>query len=114
RASFFPMCLFAFAIPIGVLAETITVPLRLLATHITTFLAGNVLAMNIAQQGTQIVDLNGNFNFEVAAACSGLRSLTAILALCTIYGFTSYKANIRRFIMVLSGFPLAVMGNVLR
>jgi exosortase len=114
RASFFPMCLFAFAIPLGTIAELITVPLRLVATKITTILAGDILGMNIAQRGTQILDLNGNFQFEVAAACSGLRSLTAVLALCTIYSFMNFKSTPRRVFMVAAGFPLAIFGNVLR
>jgi len=114
RASFFPMCLFAFAIPLGTIAELITVPLRLMATKITTILAGDILGMNIVQRGTQIIDLNGNFQFEVAAACSGLRSLTAVLALCTIYTFMNFNSTPRRLLMVAAGIPLAVLGNVLR
>ena len=77
-------------------------------------MAGDILGMNIAQRGTQIIDLNGNFQFEVAAACSGLRSLTAVLALCTIYAFMNFKGTARRIAMIAAAFPLAVMGNVLR
>jgi exosortase len=114
RASFFPMCLFAFGIPIAQFGETVTFPLRLLATHVSTFVAGDILGINILQRGTQIIDLNGHFQFEVAAACSGIRSMTAILALCTIYGFMNLKGLGRKLIMVFSAFPLAILGNVLR
>jgi len=54
------------------------------------------------------------FRYEVAAACSGLRSLIAILALATIYGFMTFETGWKRFLVVLSAFPLAVIGNVLR
>ena len=114
KASFFPMCLFAFALPIASFAETLTFPLRLFATRISTFFAADIIGINIIQRGTQIIDLNGNFQFEVAAACSGIRSLTAILALCTISAFMSFKGPVRRLVMVGSAVPLAIIGNVLR
>lgn len=114
KASFFPMCLFVFSIPIGQFGEALTFPLRLLATKISTFFAADVLGMNIVQRGTQIIDLNGNFQFEVAAACSGIRSLTAVLALCTIFGFMNFKGPGRRAILIASAFPLAIAGNVMR
>jgi exosortase len=114
KASFFPMCLFAFALPLGTLAESITHPLRMLATTLTTFTASNFFGISVLQKGTQIFSPNGTFQYEVAAACSGLRSLTAVLALCTIYGFMNFKGPGRRLAMVASAFPLAVAGNVLR
>jgi exosortase len=103
RASFFPMCLFAFALPLGTLAETITFPLRLFAVWI-----------NVVHQGTLIFDPSGAFQYEVAAACGGLRSLTAVLALCTIYGFLSFRKASNRLFLFLAGFPLAIAGNMTR
>lgn len=114
KATFFPMCLFAFALPLNTLAETITFPLRLLATKTSCFLAGDVLGIDIVQRGTQISDAHNSFQFEVAAACSGLRSLTAILALSTIYGFMNFVCPGRILLMIASGFPLAIAANVVR
>ena len=114
RKSFFPMCLLAFAIPLGTLAESITFPLRLLATHLTTFFASHVLGINVIQRGTQLMDPNGAFQYEVAAACGGLRSLTAVLALCTIFAFLNFTKIPRRILMIAAAFPLAVLGNVSR
>jgi exosortase len=112
--SFFPMCLLAFALPLGTLAESITFPLRLMATTITTVVAGNVLGINVIQSGTQIFEPNGAFQYEVAAACGGLRSLTAVLALCTIFGFMNFNKWPRRLTMIAAAFPLAIAGNVCR
>lgn len=114
RASFFPMCLFVFALPLGTLAETITFPLRMIATSITTGIVSGVLGIDVIRKGTQIFDPLGKFQYEVAAACGGLRSLTAILALSTIYGFMNFKCHGRRAIMMIAAFPLALAGNVLR
>jgi len=114
KASFFPMCLFAFALPLGTLAETITFPLRLLATKITGLVSTSALGINVIYQGTLIYDPSGAFQYEVAAACGGLRSLTAVLALCTIYAFMNFQKHRNRVIMIAAAFPLAILGNITR
>jgi exosortase len=114
KVTFFPMCLFAFALPLGTLAETITFPLRLFATKTTGLLASGIFGINVIHRGTLIYDPTGAFSYEVAAACGGLRSLTAVLALSTIYGFMNFNGPGKRTILFLAGFPLAVVGNVTR
>jgi exosortase len=112
--SFFPMCLLAFALPLGTLAEAITFPLRLFATTVTGSIAQTVLGINVIYKGTMIYDPSGAFQYEVAAACGGLRSLTAVLALSTIFGFMNFKRVRNRFILVLAGIPLAILANMSR
>lgn len=113
RASFFPMCLFAFALPLGTIAESITQPLRLIATKVSGGIA-TTIGIDVIQSGTQIFSPDRSFQYEVAAACSGLRSLTAVLALCTIYAFLNFQSWGRRGLMIASAFPLAIAGNVMR
>ena len=112
RAAFFPYFLFLFCLPLGTLGEKITFPLRTLVTHISVGIA-HVLGIEAIRNGTQIIGANG-FNFDVAPACSGIRSLTALTALTTIYGFLTFHAAWKRVFMVLVAGPLAVIGNVAR
>ena len=112
RATFFPYFLVIFCFPLGTLAEKITFPLRLVVTHISVGIA-HVLGIEAIRNGTQIIGANG-FNFDVAPACSGIRSLTALTALTTIYGFLTFHAAWKRMFMVLVAVPLAVLGNVVR
>jgi exosortase len=114
RKTLFPMCLLGFALPLGTLAETITFPLRLIATQLTTGFSASILGINVIRQGTLIYDPSGAYRYEVAAACGGLRSLTAVLALCTIYAFMNFKKARNIILMIAAGFPLAVLGNVTR
>lgn len=114
RAIFFPFFLFVFCVPLGTLAETITFPLRLLATDITTWISRSVLGVALIQQGNKLLDAQGTFQYEVAAACGGLRSLTATVALASIYSFVTLERSWKRLVMILSAVPLAVAGNVLR
>jgi exosortase len=112
RATFFPYFLVIFCFPLGTLAEKITFPLRTLVTHISVGFA-HLLGVEAVRNGTQIIGANG-FNFDVAPACSGIRSLTALAALTTIYGFLTFRAAWKRVLMVLVAGPLAVIGNVAR
>jgi exosortase len=113
RASFFPFFLFAFCIPFGSLAETVTFPLRMLVTYISVGLSQN-LGFDVMREGSLIFDAQRTFRYDVAPACSGIRSLVSLMALTMIFGFISFKSWWRRLVMVLAAFPLAVIGNVAR
>ncbi|HJO08596.1 MAG TPA: exosortase/archaeosortase family protein [Verrucomicrobiota bacterium] len=114
RASFFPCFLFAFAVPLGTMADFITVPLRHLVSDITGWICGTLLGVNIIQEGVQIFDAQRRYAYEVAAACSGIRSLTVTLAFFSIYGFGAFRASWKRALIIAAAFPLAVAGNVFR
>jgi exosortase len=114
KESFFPFILLVFCMPLSAVADQLTLPLRFLATAITAWISQIVLGVNVIRHGTLLFNANGQYQYEIAAACSGLRSLIAILALATVYGFMNYRHWGRRLITIASAFPLAVMGNVLR
>jgi exosortase len=112
RATFFPFFLFAFCFPMGTLAEQITFPLRIMVSQISVGV-GNLLGIEVVRVGTQLIGANG-FNYDVAPACSGIRSLTALLALTTIYGFLTFNSAWKRILMMSLAIPLALLGNVAR
>jgi exosortase len=113
-AIFFPFVLFAFCVPLGTLAEPITVPLRKVSTDIAVVIVRHGLGIPIVREGVQLMDPKGAYSYEVAAACSGIRSLITLLALTTIYGFMTFRRSWKRALMVALALPLAVMGNVAR
>ncbi len=114
RHILFPFFLIVFCIPIGSLANVITFPLRLLVSELAVGVASNVLQLDIVREGTMMFDADRTFQYDVAPACSGIRSLITLFALTTIFGFVSYRSTWRRGVMMLSSLPLAVLGNVLR
>jgi exosortase len=114
RATFFPFILFAFCVPITSIGEPITFPLRNFVAKVVTFISNEVLGMTVVREGTQLFNSAHTYRYEVAAACSGLRSLIAIMALSTIYGFMNFENGWKRVLIILSAVPLAVIGNVLR
>jgi exosortase len=114
RASFFPMFLFAFCVPLSALSEPITFPLRIVVSKISVFISHYLLGIPVVRDGVQVFSPTGGFRYEVAAACSGIRSLVSLLALTVIYAFLSFKSTWRKLVMVASCVPLAILGNVLR
>jgi len=113
KALFFPLVLFAFCIPVGSLTDGLTLPLRIFSTKVSFHIL-QLLGVDLVMQGTQISDPNGAFNYEVAAACSGIRSLISLLALTTIYSMVTFKGVLARSTIIFSTIPLAVGCNVLR
>lgn len=114
RASFFPFFLFAFMVPLGSYAAKITFPLRFLVSWIVEHLFDDVLGIGVMRVGTQLFNSLGTYQFEVAAACSGIRSLTSTLLAATAVGFIVFQSPWKRAVMIASAVPLAVIGNVLR
>lgn len=113
RRSFFPFFLFAFSVPLGSLAEPISFPLRIFVTKIVATISP-LLGIDVIREGTQLYDGARTFQFEVAAACSGIQSLTSITAITTVVAFVSITGNFKRMIMIAAAFPLAIIGNVVR
>ena len=114
RASFFPFLLFAFCVPTANVLVPVAFPLRMAATKITAMICQGALGIDVIQDGTRITDAMGQYQYEVAAACSGIRSLTAISAMALIYAFVAFKKPWQRAIMIASAVPLAVVSNVAR
>jgi exosortase len=107
------MILFVFCVPMGTMSDAITVPLRMLVTKLSVGFSSGVLGIPVSQDGSRILGLNF-FQYDVAPACSGIRSLIALLAMTTIYGFMTFRPAWKRLLMVLVAAPLAVLGNVVR
>jgi len=114
RASFFPFFLLGFMVPLGSLTEPITFPLRLMVTKLVAFICHSVLGMDVVRDGTQLSSASGHYHYEVAAACSGIRSLMAVTAIAIIYAFTAFRSWICRGVLIASALPLAVIGNTFR
>jgi exosortase len=114
RTSFFPFFLFAFCVPLGMQARFISFPLRKLVCQLVAFVANGILAIDVQRDGTALLNANAHYQYEVAAACSGMRSLLATLAISMIYGFVSFPKWWQRLLLIASAFPLAVIGNLVR
>ena len=115
RLALFPFILFVFCVPLGQAgSEIVTFPLRLLATQLTAVFSHTILGINVVRTGTQLFNPTGAYNYEVAAACGGLRSLTVVVAFSVIMGYVTFQSMWRRLGLVAAAAPLAVAANVVR
>jgi exosortase len=111
----FPVFLLLFSIPFGSIASIISVDLRVFVTKIAVTITHTLLGIPVFADGTRVVDMKtGNGLYEVAPACSGMRSLTALTALSVIYAFLNFDKGWQRVVLVTAGIPLAVIANVTR
>jgi exosortase len=113
-ATFFPVVLLSFCLPVASISEPITFPLRMIVTKLSVGIGHNLLGIDVVRDGSRIFDSARTFQYDVAPACSGIRSLTSLLALTTIYGFVTFKTWWKQLTMVLLAVPLAIAGNVAR
>lgn len=113
RESFFPFWLFLFSVPLAAWLTSFTFPLRLLVTWLVTIIA-NLLTIDVVRQGTILFGPGGSYQYEVAAACSGMRSFVAIFLLATVYGFVVFRSPGKRILLMSLALPLSVLGNLVR
>ena len=111
-AAMFPLGFLVFAVPLGALDE-VGLPLRLWVVAAGENLA-HLAGIEVLRSGTQLVAPDGSYHYDVAAPCSGVRSLTALLALALFTGYLNFQATWRRALVLALCFPLVYLGNVAR
>lgn len=114
RESFFPFFLFAFCVPLGWSAVSITFPLRVLVCKLVVLISNYILQIDVARVGTALMDPSGAYQYDVAAACSGIRSLFATIAVAIIYAMLCFRPWWKRGLLIAAAVPLAVLGNTIR
>ena len=109
----FPCLFLLFCIPLASFLDVITVHLRLLASSVAyEVLKG--FGSGVIRQGTMIMSASGAFSIDVAAPCSGLRSIFALMALTAGYAYFNQPTWWRRGLLFALSVPLAILGNVIR
>lgn len=109
----FPVAYLIFCIPLTFL-DSLTFPLRMLAAKASAVVL-NGLGIEAIRSGARIISTAGEgFQFDVADACSGLRSLLAIAAITSVYAYLTQRSTWRRWVLFLSAVPLAMAGNMVR
>jgi exosortase A len=108
----FPLVFLIFMIPIpSILMGSITFPMQLFASKVAAkFLY--LIGIPVLREGNII--LLANTSLEVAEACSGIRSLISLLALSVVFAYFSQKTTLKRVVLVLSTFPIAIVANAAR
>lgn len=113
KESLFPFFLLGFCLPFGSVLTDITFWPRLFATDVTYIVSHDLLGVPLVQHGTTLTKPDGSA-FEVAAACSGMRSFSALLVVTTIFAMMALQRFWKRALLILVTVPLAAACNVMR
>ena len=112
RLAFYPWLVLFLMIPLPVIIyNRITLPLQLMASRLATSLL-DLTGVPVLREGN-IIHLPA-ISLEVAEACSGLRSLMALITIAVIYAYQFERKAWRRVALILSAIPIAVLANGLR
>jgi len=116
RATFrlcsFPLLFLFFMVPIPVSFKTLfTLPMKTFATNVAVPII-RLLGIPVLQEGN-IIQL-ANTTLEVAEACSGIRSLVAMLMLGTLFSSFIKDAGWKRYSLIAIAPIVAVVANILR
>jgi len=112
RAAAFPTAFLVFAIPLSALDST-GFWLRMWVVDSGAALA-HAVGIGVVKNGTQLLAPDGRYDYDVAAACSGVRSLVALSALSLLVGYLRFRPAWLRAGFFLASFPLVYAGNVAR
>jgi eight transmembrane protein EpsH (proposed exosortase) len=108
----FPILFLFTMVPLPLAAiGTLTVKLKLLATQLSVIVL-NGIGFRCIQDGS-LIRMPTSF-IEVAAPCSGLRSIISLVTLGLIFAYAMKTSFLKKSILFLSSIPIAIGTNVIR
>ncbi len=112
RAAVFPLGFILLAVPVS-FVDSLGFNLRLVVAGQVQGLAQQ-FGVAVLRNGTQLFSGDGRFQYDVAAACSGIRSLVALLALALLVGYLSFRSWLPRAVLAAVCLPYIIVGNIAR
>ena len=112
RVLCFPMVFLLLMIPVpSQFYSMATIPLQLIVTKYSALII-SLCDISVLREGN-VLHLPHQ-SLQVVQACSGLRSLMALVTLCAIFAYLTLTSNLLRSILVVSSIPAAIIVNIVR
>lgn len=108
----FPLLFAFFMIPAPYsIISLVALPLQLFATNISAFVI-KAVSIPVYQEGNMLYF--AQTQLEVAEACSGLRSITALTMLSVLFVYLMECEVWKKIIILMSAIPIAIIANITR
>lgn len=108
----FPIAFLLFMVPLpAIVRNSVAFPLQMFAAKTATFSLFS-LGIPVLREGNVIV--LASTTLEVAEACSGIRSLQALLTLGTVYAYFTQTARWKQVLLIILSIPIAIAANAFR
>jgi exosortase len=112
RIVLFPLALLLLMIPLpGIVFNAIAFPLQLFAARVSSAVL-EACAVPVFREGN-VMHL-ASASLDVEEACSGIRSLMSLTALCVVYTYLIHSSWIPRVTLFVMVIPIAIIANVAR
>lgn len=112
KKAIFPLSFLLFAIPWpDFLVEAVSFPLQLWTSTYSAMIAG-MLGVPVVRDGVELHVRD--FTLAVAAPCSGIRSLVALMSITALFAYLLPASMPRRIGLFLTGIPVALIANTIR
>ena len=109
----FPLLYLSFVIPPPIwLLDQITSPLKLFVSYVSTSIL-QIAGLPVFREGVTL--MVAQYQLLVEDACSGMNSLTGLIAISLFYIYLLRNASLR-YSLILAGFviPIAILANIMR
>lgn len=109
KALAYPLCVLILMVaPPTFIYERLTLSLQLLASRVGESCL-NLLGFSVLREGN-VLELVG-VKLSVEEACSGIRSLLAILFMCALYNYFFVEGRPMRLLIFAMAIPIAILAN---
>ncbi|HCU36483.1 MAG TPA: hypothetical protein DGT21_13840 [Armatimonadetes bacterium] len=108
----FPLAFLGFMVPLGkLLIDQVSQPMQVLGARMAG-ISAQMLGMRLEIDGVSLE--TPDYTFEVAEACSGLKSAIAMLALGALLAYLVKAPTWKRLLIFASSLPVAILANAVR
>ncbi len=112
KAVLFPLLFLCFMVPLGkLLVNQVAQPMQVFSAR-GAGLSAQILGMPVKIEGTRLII--PNYVFEVAIACSGLKSAIAMTALGALLGYLVQAPLWKKLLLFATSLPVAMLANGVR
>ena len=112
REIWFPILFLALAVPLPLLfISEVTLKMKFFVSEVSVHLL-NSIGIHSVREGSYIYTPHALA--LVGDPCSGLRSFLAFLCLGLVFAYDERLVFWKKTVLIISGFPLAIMSNILR